>query len=178
MSFHSQNQFNQNPPNPLRPYYIPPPPYEASTPSPSTSAPASNVPSSYALLQDFHEYSSDYLESPSAGEAMRRVLDQAILKYTSILISQPFEVAKTVLQCQYVPRREGRSKHHPRDSTRAEEEDVGDSEEEEAKEESEEDNPWTTFETEVRLSPAAFYFFFVRRKLTIAAAIGSRGFLR
>jgi fusion and transport protein UGO1 len=160
MSSYSQNQFNQNPPNPLRPYYIPPPPYEAAaTPSPSISAPASNIPSSYALLQDFHDYSSDYLESPSAGEAMRRVLDQAILKYTSILISQPFEVAKTVLQCQYVPRREGRSKHHPRDSTTAEE-DAGDSEEEEAKEESEEDNPWTTFETEVRLCHGRPLFFF------------------
>jgi fusion and transport protein UGO1 len=153
-SHHHHHHFN-SPPNPLRPYYIPPPPipFDSSSVPTSTFSSAGSAqhaaPSSYAILQDFQEY-SDYLESPSAGEAVRRVLDQAILKYTSILISQPFEVAKTVLQCQYVPRREGRSKHHghPRDSATAEE-DVGDSEEEEAKEESEEDNPWTTFETEV-----------------------------
>ncbi|KAA8910432.1 mitochondrial carrier domain-containing protein [Sphaerosporella brunnea] len=149
-SHHSQ--FNQSPPNPLRPYYIPPPPVPFESSAPASSANTTYAaPSSYAILQDFHEYSSDYLDSPSAGEAIRRVLDQAILKYTSILISQPFEVAKTVLQCQYVPRKEGgRSKHHgPRGDTATTEEDVGDSEEEEAKEESEEDNPWTTFETEV-----------------------------
>lgn len=33
-------------------------------------------------------------------------MNQAILRYTSVLISQPFDVAKTVLQCQYVPRKE------------------------------------------------------------------------
>ncbi|KAF8253131.1 mitochondrial carrier [Wilcoxina mikolae CBS 423.85] len=77
---------------------------------------------------------------------MRGFLDQAILKYTSILISQPFEVAKTVLQCQYVPRREGKSKHHQHSRGFAtSEEQEGDSEEEETKAEAEE-NPWTTFE--------------------------------
>jgi len=147
-------------PNPLRPYYIPatPAPFEASAPTPSsvhiTSLPKNGgAPSSFAILQDFQDYSAEYLESPSStGEAMWGFLDQAILKYTSILISQPFEVAKTVLQSQYVPKKEGKGKHpHQRGaSATAEEEGQGsDTEEEKSAEGEESDNPWTTFEEEV-----------------------------
>jgi fusion and transport protein UGO1 len=157
---HHHQHYNHNPPNPLRPYYIPPPPtFGSSSPAP-TSAPVApaipGAPSSYDILQDFKDYSEDYIDSPSVGEAMRGFLDQAILKYTSILISQPFEVAKTVLQCQYVPRREGKSKHHHSRGFSAAEEQEGDSEEEETKEAEAEENPWTTFE-EVRMSYNDFY---------------------
>jgi fusion and transport protein UGO1 len=146
---HHHQHYSHNPPNPLRPYYIPSPPipFDSASPDPTSalSVPgptASNVPSSYTILQDFQDYSSDYLEAPSVGESVRAFLDQAILQYTSVLISQPFEVAKTVLQCQYVPKHEGKPKQaQPRNTTTAEEQ--RDSEEEEEKSSGEEDNPWT-----------------------------------
>jgi len=155
-------------PNPLRPYYIPvaPTPFEATATATPSSIPVSvsslaknggGAPSNFAILQDFQDYSADYLESPSSvGEAMRSFVEHALLKYTSILISQPFEVAKTVLQCQYVPKKEGKGKHHhhhhhPRGTSAAAEEEgrESDAEEEKSAESEESDNPWTTFEEEV-----------------------------
>ena len=32
------------------------------------------------------------------GEIARKILDQAVWKYTSVLLAQPFDVAKTILQ--------------------------------------------------------------------------------
>jgi fusion and transport protein UGO1 len=49
---------------------------------------------------DYSDYLSD--ASPSAADMMREWLDQALWKYMSVLLAQPFEVAKTVLQCQSV----------------------------------------------------------------------------
>lgn len=152
-------------PNPLRPYYIPvtPTPFEATATVTPSSIPVSvsslpknggGAPSNFAILQDFQDYSADYLESPSSvSEAMRSFVEHAMLKYTSILISQPFEVAKTVLQCQYVPKKEGKGKHHhhhPRGASAAAEEEgrESDAEEEKSAESEESDNPWTTFEEE------------------------------
>ncbi len=108
-------------PNPLRPYYIPPsvglPPdplpaghhsvagrgggssYSATTTLPSRSTLSS---SARGLFSDL-DY-SDYLSSgsPSATEVAKKLLDQALWKYTSVLLAHPFEVAKTVLQCHLV----------------------------------------------------------------------------
>lgn len=100
--------------NPLRPYYIPPsldaPPGSASKSSPSygtsskhtaaSTANASFGPAARNLLSDL-DY-SDYLSdtSPSAAEIIKGLSDQAAWKYTSVLLAQPFEVARIVLQVQ------------------------------------------------------------------------------
>jgi len=34
------------------------------------------------------------------------MIDTAIMRYTSVLVLQPFKVAKTVMQCQYMPKQE------------------------------------------------------------------------
>ena len=103
-------------PNPLRPYYIP----SSVGPSPDFSqnhTSTSNIGSKYAasapattpsfgssarnILADM-DY-TDYLSesSPSPALIVKRLLEQALWKYTSILLAQPFEVAKTVLQVQH-----------------------------------------------------------------------------
>ncbi len=97
-------------PNPLRPYYIPPsvgsPPdiaSNASTAPASRHASAAMETSSFGssarnILADM-DY-SDYLSSssPSAKDVVRQLAEQAVWKYTSVFLAQPFEVAKTVLQ--------------------------------------------------------------------------------
>ena len=47
---------------------------------------------------DYKEYNSD--TSLSNSEIGKQLVEQAIWKYTSIFLAQPFEVAKTVLQVQ------------------------------------------------------------------------------
>ncbi|KAF2648889.1 mitochondrial carrier [Lophiostoma macrostomum CBS 122681] len=98
-------------PNPLRPYYIPPsigPPPElpqnqsapASTPSYSsrTSKPSFGSQARDILSDlDYDSYFPDS-SSPSVAAHAKRLLDQALWNYTSILLAQPFEVAKTILQ--------------------------------------------------------------------------------
>ncbi|KAF2096283.1 hypothetical protein NA57DRAFT_43719 [Rhizodiscina lignyota] len=102
-------------PNPLRPYYIPPsvglppdpvPPGNASTPSkyPSRSLSPPRTKTS-SFRSSAREYLSDldygdYLpeRSPSISEYVKKLMDQAIWNYTSVLLAQPFEVAKTILQ--------------------------------------------------------------------------------
>lgn len=100
-------------PNPLRPYYIPPSigsppdilPSKASTANISskhglpTSASTSSFGSSARNIlaeMDYSEYLSE--SSSSAGSSIRDLLEQAIWKYTSVFIAQPFEVAKIILQ--------------------------------------------------------------------------------
>lgn len=96
-------------PNPLRPYYIPPsvglPPDPVTVPN-STAATASSFGSRTILTSsargilselDYSDYLSD--ASPSVSELLKKLLDQALWKYSSVLIAQPFEVAKTILQC-------------------------------------------------------------------------------
>ncbi len=102
----------QEGPNPLRPYYIPPsvglPPDPASSTIPS-GINTKNVPSAPSTANfgssardilsdlDYTEYLSE--SSPSAAELLRGFADQALWKYASVLLAQPFEVAKTILQC-------------------------------------------------------------------------------
>lgn len=107
-------------PNPLRPYYIPPsvgfPPdiaSNASTATASRHASAATDTSSFGssarnILADM-DY-SDYLSSssPSAKDIVRQFAEQAVWKYTSVFLAQPFEVAKTVLQV-HVARSDPRS---------------------------------------------------------------------
>jgi fusion and transport protein UGO1 len=102
-------------PNPLRPYYIPP---SIGIPQDATGAtssgthgigPRNGSASSYASSAremfsdiDYSDYMSD--ASPSTIESVRKTLDEALYRYVSVLLSQPFDVAKTVLQ---VKRQEG-----------------------------------------------------------------------
>ncbi|KAF2483541.1 hypothetical protein BDY17DRAFT_297571 [Neohortaea acidophila] len=95
-------------PNPLRPYYIPPsigptsatsPPQAAHTPRP---APTSSLSSS---ARDYLPDIDIDLRS-TTGEAWthtRALLDTLVWRYTSILLAQPFDVAKTVLQLSLPP---------------------------------------------------------------------------
>ena len=90
-------------PNPLRPYYKPPtigPPPEA-TINATTLPKGSSSKSSFSFPDlDYSDYIPD--SSPSTTETLRNLVDKAVWKYTSVLIAQPFEVAKTILQV-YVP---------------------------------------------------------------------------
>lgn len=97
--------------NPLRPYYVPP---IGLSPSESLNASSAAHITSHAssrttiggsargLLSDL-DY-SDYLDaSPSVSEWFRDLLDRAVWKYSSALLAQPFDVAKTLLQIYVVP---------------------------------------------------------------------------
>ncbi|KAI9832104.1 MAG: mitochondrial fusion and transport protein ugo1 [Phylliscum demangeonii] len=115
-------------PNPLRPYYIPPSvglrPAEpdsvlnstrstgggygggggnlggkgAPTTTTSSQTPLSSARGLFSEL----DYADYYLPdgSQSVTEVAKKVVDQALWKYASVLLAQPFEVAKTILQCQ------------------------------------------------------------------------------
>ena len=92
--------------NPLRPYYIPPsigePPEALPTPGPRafTQAHASEKYASKArdIFSDidYKDYIAD--PSPSLVQTVKELLDELLWKYTSVLMAQPFEVAKTLMQ--------------------------------------------------------------------------------
>ncbi|KUJ17564.1 mitochondrial carrier [Mollisia scopiformis] len=100
-------------PNPLRPYYKPPS-IGISQDLPNTTSsgthglgPRNGSAASYASSardifseMDYSDYLSD--TSPSALESVRKQVDDWFYKYMSILLAQPFDVAKTILQirCQ------------------------------------------------------------------------------
>jgi fusion and transport protein UGO1 len=100
-------------PNPLRPYYIPPsiglPPDQApngSAPPPASSGGRSSFPAAARELFNDIDYES-YIPDRSSGgdrggiaDMTKRLVDQAIWNYTSVLLAQPFEAAKIVLQCR------------------------------------------------------------------------------
>lgn len=100
-------QTSRDAPNPLRPYYLPP---SIGRPSDPTEASTNATRGASAGLssrsRDFKDLFSDidygdYLpgSSPSVANITKRIVDQAIWNYTSVFLSQPFEVAKVVLQC-------------------------------------------------------------------------------
>ena len=96
---------SQQGPNPLRPYYNPPAiglksPSYPDTPTASSAQVFGG--SARDLLPDI-DY-TDYLDSsPSVVEWVKDTLDRAIWRYTNVLMSQPFDVAKTVLQAYAMP---------------------------------------------------------------------------
>ena len=98
-------------PNPLRPYYIPPSvgpsgpqngtlPTNAGSKIVSSTSTNSFGSSARNILADM-DY-TDYIpeSSPSSTAVVKGLLEQAIWKYTSVFLAQPFDVAKTVLQVQ------------------------------------------------------------------------------
>lgn len=95
-------------PNPLRPYYIPPSigiPVDVPQNQTSAAPHASRYSSKPSLgsqardiLSDL-DYDSYFPDtSPTVAGHAKRLLDQALWNYTSVLLAQPFEVAKTILQ--------------------------------------------------------------------------------
>ncbi|XPS80999.1 hypothetical protein M3J09_012943 [Ascochyta lentis] len=105
-------------PNPLRPYYIPPsigmppelpPPTSTSNASSSSALPPYRAPTSSSSKPSFGSQARDMLSdldydsyfpgsSPTVAEHAKKLLDQALWNYTSVLLAQPFDVAKTLLQ--------------------------------------------------------------------------------
>jgi fusion and transport protein UGO1 len=92
--------------NPLRPYYIPPsigePPESLPTPGPRAFAQANSTGRYASKARDIFsdlDY-KDYLAepSPSVVQTVKELLDELLWKYTSVLMAQPFEVAKTIMQ--------------------------------------------------------------------------------
>jgi fusion and transport protein UGO1 len=96
-------------PNPLRPYYKPPSigisqeaPINTSSGThglgPRNGSAASYASSARDIFSemDYSDYLSD--TSPSALESIRKQVDDWFYKYTSVLLAQPFDVAKTILQ--------------------------------------------------------------------------------
>ncbi|ORY71481.1 mitochondrial carrier domain-containing protein [Pseudomassariella vexata] len=96
--------------NPLRPYYKPP-----TIGDPADSLPAQSNPfTSHANATSSSKYASkardifpdldykDYINdpSPSTIQSIKELVDELLWKYTSVLMAQPFEVAKTVLQAR------------------------------------------------------------------------------
>ncbi|KAK0720095.1 mitochondrial carrier domain-containing protein [Lasiosphaeris hirsuta] len=92
--------------NPLRPYYIPPSigesPESLPTPGPRAFT-QSNATGNYASKArgmfsdiDYKDYIAD--PSPSVIQTVRELLDELLWKYTSVMMAQPFEVAKTIMQ--------------------------------------------------------------------------------
>ncbi|KAF4555179.1 Hypothetical protein D9617_3g022510 [Elsinoe fawcettii] len=92
-------------PNPLRPYYVPPSIGVASeraantTPTAASSSGPGIGRSARDLLSEL-DYGGPLLDrdGPTAAEMGKKIVDQAIWKYTSVLLAQPFDVAKTILQ--------------------------------------------------------------------------------
>lgn len=83
-------------PNPLRPYYIPP--SIGTDPVANTTAAASKPsPSAFSFPDiDYSDYISD--GAPSLPASIKSIADHAFWKYTNVVIAQPFEVAKLILQ--------------------------------------------------------------------------------
>ncbi|KAI1078728.1 mitochondrial carrier domain-containing protein [Whalleya microplaca] len=103
--------------NPLRPYYIPPTigeqveslpsrpnpnPFAHSNANATSTSTSSNRYASKArdIFSDI-DY-KDHLEdlSPSTIQSVKQFIDELLWKYTSVLMAQPFEVAKTILQAR------------------------------------------------------------------------------
>ena len=87
-------------PNPLRPYYVPPSIGNDPLPNASSSSSQSGSQGSGFTFPNI-DY-TDYIPeaSPSLTGSIKSIVDQAFWKYTSVLLGQPFEVAKLILQAR------------------------------------------------------------------------------
>jgi fusion and transport protein UGO1 len=100
--------------NPLRPYYIPPTIGESldhgssgmsGAASVGGAGNASSAGAQYAskardMLNDldYNHYLGD--DTPSMMQSVKSLMDELLWKYTSVLMAQPFEVAKMILQAR------------------------------------------------------------------------------
>lgn len=89
--------------NPLRPYYIPQTGLTDTTPEVMSPSSAQVFGSSARDFMPDIDY-ADYLESsPSVADWIRDALNRAFVRYSRVLVGQPFDVAKTILQVYVVP---------------------------------------------------------------------------
>lgn len=90
--------------NPLRPYYIPPTIGDEPLPAPGPHAFAEGAATGKYTSKardifsdiDYKDYISE--DSSSVVQTVKDLLDELLWKYTSVLMAQPFDVAKTILQ--------------------------------------------------------------------------------
>ena len=96
-------------PNPLRPYYVPPsigPSAPSSSPSQPlhTARPISSSSLSSSARDLLPELDIDFKSTTSeAWQQTRSLFDTLLWRYSSVLLAQPFDVAKTVLQVALPP---------------------------------------------------------------------------
>ncbi|EME43468.1 hypothetical protein DOTSEDRAFT_131138 [Dothistroma septosporum NZE10] len=98
-------------PNPLRPYYIPPSIGTLATASPSQAphaAAKASTPRSGASIgssaRDLFDIDIDIKSTTSeAWQHTRSLVDTLAWRYTSVLLAQPFDVSKTILQVALPP---------------------------------------------------------------------------
>ncbi|EQL00109.1 Mitochondrial carrier domain protein [Ophiocordyceps sinensis CO18] len=76
--------------NPLRPYHKPP------TMGDGNAAPTAGLARHVFADIDY----KDYIGESSMGQTMKELVDELMWKYASVLMAQPFEVAKTILQAK------------------------------------------------------------------------------
>ncbi|KAK5166586.1 uncharacterized protein LTR77_008129 [Saxophila tyrrhenica] len=97
-------------PNPLRPYYVPP--SIGPTPSASPSQPLHSARNAPAPSSSFSTSARDLLPeldidlkstTSEAWQSTRSLFDTLVWRYSSVLLAQPFDVAKTVLQVSVPP---------------------------------------------------------------------------
>lgn len=111
MPFETSMESSRGSPNPLRPYYRPPSTGLSQDTRGTTSSethglgPKNGSASLYTssardIFSDL-DY-SDYLSesSPSALDSFRKQIDEWFYRYVTVLLAQPFDVAKTILQAQ------------------------------------------------------------------------------
>ncbi|KAB5531433.1 mitochondrial carrier domain-containing protein [Coniochaeta sp. 2T2.1] len=90
--------------NPLRPYYIPPTIGDEPLPAPGPNAFSDGAATGKYTSKardifsdiDYKDYISE--DSSSVLQTVKDLFDELLWKYTSVLMAQPFDVAKTILQ--------------------------------------------------------------------------------
>lgn len=93
-------------PNPLRPYYVPPSIGLAPEAASNATTAAQAARSSGGIGSSARDIFSDFdyggqlfdTDTPSVADMAKKIMDQALWKYTSVLLAQPFDIAKTILQ--------------------------------------------------------------------------------
>ncbi|RMZ85873.1 hypothetical protein DV737_g483, partial [Chaetothyriales sp. CBS 132003] len=101
--------------NPLRPYYVPPTAGNATAASSAATAAATTRASSAPAFAFPDIDYSDYIPeaSPSVTGSIKKLLDQAVWKYLTVLMAQPLEVAKLILQARPLSGAPGPATHVP-----------------------------------------------------------------
>lgn len=94
-------------PNPYRPYVVP------IDPSPSYITPSKSSSSPRDIFAEF-DIPIEYLENPEFSDLVSNLVNQGLSKYASVLIRQPFEIVKTIMQVQYSGQHGQRTLHPPR----------------------------------------------------------------
>ena len=101
-------------PNPLRPYYIPPSIGRETQSIPNATSAKPTISPNFSFPDlDYSEYIPE--ASPSVTGQVKSLLDKALWKYTSVVIAQPFEVAKLILQTRVAQEQDADDAFHGRE---------------------------------------------------------------